>query len=223
VASDGFRALSEAAAARYARAGRFAAGVARGKMRADPVYRALLERGVADAASVTDLGCGRGYLLALILESCAGALAPRLSGVELAASAARLARLACGEGATITQADLAVAPVPRSEVVTLIDVLHYLPLAAQDALLARACAALAPDGRLFIREADAGAGAGFQAVRFSERLAALARGDGFRSFGFRRADELARRLEACGVSVVSRPMGAGTPFANILLEARRLA
>jgi trans-aconitate methyltransferase len=198
-------------------------GVARGKMRSDPVYRALLERGVAEAASVTDLGCGRGYLFALILESRAGAPPPRLSGVELAASAVRLARLACGEGATITQADLEVAPVPRSEVVTLIDVLHYLPVAAQDALLARVCGTLEPGGRLFIREADAGAGAGFLAVRFSERLAALARGEGFRPFGFRQGDELARRVEACGMSVVSRPMGAGTPFANILLEAHRLA
>jgi SAM-dependent methyltransferase len=223
VASDAFAAAAEAAAARYAPAGRFAVGLARGKMRSDPVYRALMERGIADAASVTDLGCGRGYLLALILESRAGSPPPRLCGVEIAARAAHHARLACGEQASISQADLASAAVPRSEAVALIDVLHYLPGAAQDALLERACAALEPGGRLFVRDADAGAGAGFLAVRFSERLAALARGEGFRPFDFRRGEEWVRRLEACGTSVASRPMGAGTPFANILLEARRLA
>lgn len=223
MASDGFTAAAEAAAARYAPAGRFAVGLARGKMRSDPVYRALLERGIADAASVTDLGCGRGYLLALILESRAGSPPPRLCGVELELRAARLARLACGEHASIAHADLASAAVPRSEAVALIDVLHYLPRAAQDALLERACASLETGGRLFVRDADAGAGAGFLAVRLSERLAALARGEGFRPFDFRRGDELVRRLESCGMSVASRPMGAGTPFSNILLEARRAA
>jgi len=223
VASDGFVGAAEAAAARYARAGRFATGLARGKMRSDPVYRALLQRGIAHAASVTDLGCGRGYLFALILASRRDEPHPRLAGVELSARAVRLARLACGEDATITQTDLTSAPIPRSEVFTLVDVLHYLPRTVQDALLERACAALEPGGRLFVREADASAWAGFLAVRFSESFAALARGEGLRPFDFRRGDELARRLEACGTSVEPFPMGAGTPFANILFEARRPA
>jgi SAM-dependent methyltransferase len=220
LARDAFTRAAESAAARYAVAGRFAQGFARGKLLHDPAYRALIERGVAGAPSVTDLGCGRGYLLALILECVADGPPPVLRGIELAPRAARLARVACGDASIIREADLAQASIPRSAVITIVDVLHYLPRGVQDALLERARAALPAGGRLFVREADASAGSGFVAVRLAERLAALSRGDGWRPFAYRRADELARRLEALELEVVVQPMGAATPFSNVLLEAR---
>ena len=71
-----------------------------------------------------------------------------------------------------------------------------------------------------MREADAAAGAGFLAVRAAERLAAIGRGDGFRRFAYRSTAEWSRRLEAAGFSVATAPMSGGTPFANVLMEAR---
>jgi trans-aconitate methyltransferase len=213
--------MADAAARRYA--GRFARGMARGKLRGDPVYRALIERGVADAPSVTDLGCGRGLLFALILEARTQPLPPVLRGVEIVPRAVRIARAACGSETTILHEDLAGAPSLPADVVTLLDVLHYLPLADHDRLLERAVASLNPGGRLFVREADGGAGPGFRAVQVSERLAALARGEGWRAFAYRPAHDWARRLERLGTSVVVAPMGGGTPFANVLLEARAAA
>ena len=63
---------------RFARSGSFAKYYARGKLRHDPVYFALLERGlVPDGARVLDLGCGQGLLLALLLEAGAAARAGR--------------------------------------------------------------------------------------------------------------------------------------------------
>ena len=58
-------ALLDAACEPYRNAGRFAYYFARGKLRADPVYRAILELGLLlGRARVLDLGCGQGLLAA---------------------------------------------------------------------------------------------------------------------------------------------------------------
>jgi trans-aconitate methyltransferase len=195
----------------------------RGKLRVDPVYRELLDRGIADAGRIVDLGCGRGLLFSLILASLGGADRPELHGIEIAAPSAQAARLALGDAATIVEDDLAKAAVPPCDAVTLLDVAHYLPIPVQDKLFARVRAALPPGGRLFVREADAAGGAGFLAVRAAERLAAIRGGAGLRRFAYRTVAELSRGLETSGFTVTATPMGRGTPFANVLLEARARA
>lgn len=211
------------ASSRYAQAGHIARMTIRGKMRIDPVYRELLHRGIADAGSIVDLGCGRGLLLSLILAARRNGAKPELHGVELASSRAAVARAALGGAATIVQADVASAAVPSCDVVTLLDVAHYLPEAVQDDLWTRVRKALPVGGRFFVREADAAAGAGFLAVRAAERIAAVLGGDGRRRFAYRASSELIRRLESAGFAVEADPMSRGTPFANVLLEARARA
>jgi trans-aconitate methyltransferase len=211
------------AMAHYTASSHFARGMMRGKLRVDPVYRELLDRGIGDARRIVDLGCGRGLLLALILASRGAAEAPDLVGVELAGSSARTARMALGDAATIVEADIAKQDVPRCDAVTLLDVAHYLPVPDQDELLTRVRAALPAGGRLFVREADAAAGLGFLAVRTAERLAAIRDGRPLRRFAYRTVAELSRRLESSGFTVTATPMGHGTPFANVLLEARARA
>jgi trans-aconitate methyltransferase len=223
VSDDAFDSVVTEAVARYAALSRLGRGMLRGKLRVDPVYRELLDRGIADARRLVDLGCGRGLLFALIVASRDRAEGPELHGIEVAASAARAARLALGDAATIVEADLAEADVPPCDAVTLLDVAHYLPVPVQDELWPRVRAALPPGGRLFVRDADAAAGAGFLAVRAAERLAAIRGGEGLRRFAYRTAAELTRRLESAGFTVTAAPMGRGTPFANVLLEARARA
>ena len=217
---DDFRGIVTRVAARYARCGRVVQGFVRGKLRHDPVFRSLAERGLAEAPRVVDLGCGRGILLALLLEARRAPDPPSLLGVELAAAPARIAREALDGAAAIVEADLEAIDVPECDAVTILDVLHYLSPDVQTGLLARVRAALPVDGRLFIREADAAAGAGFFAVTAGERLCAIARGDGIRRFSYVEASSLTARLEALGFKVDVAPMGGGTPFANLLWEAR---
>jgi 2-polyprenyl-3-methyl-5-hydroxy-6-metoxy-1,4-benzoquinol methylase len=58
-------ALLDAASEPYRSVGRFAYYFARGKLRTDPVYRAILEFGLLRGrARVLDLGCGQGLLAA---------------------------------------------------------------------------------------------------------------------------------------------------------------
>jgi len=102
-------------------------------------------------------------------------------------------------------------------------VAHYLPAAVQDDLWTRVRRALPVGGRLFVREADASGGAGFLAVRAAERIGAILSGDGWRRFAYRAASELVRRLESAGFAVSASPMSRGTPFSNVLLEARARA
>jgi len=215
--------LIDGAVHRYAASGRFAMGMARGKIARDPVYRALLERGIDRSGSVTDLGCGRGLVLALILEAAKERTPPRLTGVEVVRSLARQAQAACGAAATIAVEDLAVTEPAPTDVVVLVDVLHYLSPLDQDRLLERAAAALPRGGRMFVREADGAAGARFRAVQGSERFFALVRGEGWRPFAYRSAVAWRRRLETLGLAVEIAPMGTGTPFGNVLLEARASA
>jgi 2-polyprenyl-3-methyl-5-hydroxy-6-metoxy-1,4-benzoquinol methylase len=223
VSDDLFDRAVKEAAARYTSAGRLARGMMRGKLRVDPVYRELLVRGIADSRQIVDLGCGRGLLFSLILASRGGEQGPAFHGIEIAKPAVDAARTALGDAATIVEGDVAEQTVPACDVVTLLDVAHYLPVPVQDDLLARARAALPTGGRLFVREADAAAGAGFLAVRAAERLAAIGGGNGLRRFAYRAASELRLRLETAGFTVAVTPMGRGTPFSNVLLEARARA
>jgi trans-aconitate methyltransferase len=223
VTDDVFEDAVTEAVAHYATSSRLARGMMRGKLRVDPVYRELLDRGLGDARRIVDLGCGRGLLFALILASQGSAKRPDLHGIEVAASAAHTARQALGDAVKIVEADLAEQPVPPCDTVTLLDVAHYLPVPVQDDLLARVRAALPIGGRFFVREADAAAGAGFLAVRAAERLAAIRGGAGLRRFAYRTVAELKSRLESSGFTVTTTPMGRGTPFANVLLEARARA
>lgn len=213
----------ERAAARYAPAGRFDFHFVKGKLAGDPLYRGILEStALPSRGRLFDVGCGRGILLALLAEARA-ATGHRLElhGIEPRAREAGVARAALGGDATIVQAAAEDAPLPACSVVTILDVLHYLGEAEQDRLIDRACAALEPEGLLVLREADAAAGWPFWAVRAGERFAALARGDFAQRFHWRGATAWRQRLERAGLEVTVRPMGAGTPFANLLFEGRR--
>jgi hypothetical protein len=56
-----FNSIVDAATLPYARTSRFAYHFARGKLRYDPVYRAILENGpLPNEGRLIDLGCGLG-------------------------------------------------------------------------------------------------------------------------------------------------------------------
>jgi uncharacterized protein (DUF2062 family)/trans-aconitate methyltransferase len=230
-------ALIDETSRRYIPAGVFAWEFVRGKLRHDPLYFALLARGgLPEEGLLLDLGCGRGILMALLATARAqaergifpaGWTAPgpglRFQGVDFRDKAARAARQALGGEATISTADLrALRPgeLPQAAAIFLLDVLHYLAPEEQEELLDHAAAALAPGGLLVVREADAAAGGAFARTRAAERLAALLRGDLRQRLAFRSAAEWTARLAERGLAVRAIPMSRGTPFANVLLEAR---
>lgn len=231
-------ALIDETSRRYIPAGVFAWEFTRGKLRHDPLYFALLARGdLPREGLLLDLGCGRGILMSLLATARdqaargifpAGWTAPspdlRFHGIEGRAKIAEAARRALGGEATIETADLCglrPGALPAAAAVFLLDVLHYLAADEQEKLLDLAVAALAPGGVLVLREADAAAGPAFARTRAAERLAALARGHLRQRFAYRSAAGWTALLAARGLAVTALPMSGGTPFANVLLAARR--
>ncbi len=239
---DDFAALREAAAEPYLACGITHWEFVRGKLRYDPVYRRLVEsRLLPRPGRLVDLGCGRGILLALLSSPVeewrnapprAAAKGPvrvrhvappgtQLLGIDCDPRAVKVARRALASAATIQRGDLAQHPVPACATAVLLDVLHYLPAAAQEDLLARTTAALGPHGLLLMREVDAAGGARFQLTRTAERLRAILRGHLRQSFHYRSREEWRRLLVERGLRIEGGPAVEGTPFANVLLVARK--
>lgn len=244
-----FEHIAKAAAERYRSCGMTAWQFARGKLRGDPVYRAVcdgpwLKRG----GTVIDLGCGQGLMLALIAEGraaenrkdgnldrisgltglaesgsrpAAGAHGEGwLVGVELRPKVAEIARRALGDAAEIIAADARTEALPKAGTILVFDVLHMMPAADQEALVRGLVAALEPGGTLLLREADAGAGWRFQAVNFANRAKAFFFGYSSKGFCFRTKEEWRALLERFGLSVETWAMGTGTPYGNVLLAGR---
>lgn len=228
-------ALIDAAARRYDGAGRFDRTFVRRKLRGDPMYLSILARGLLpDSGLLLDLGCGRGIFLALVAAArqreiqgswprdwSKPPVGLRLHGIEGRSRMVAIARSALGDEARVDKHDLTDCPIPRCDAVLLLDVLHYFEAREQSDLLLRVSKALEGSGRLLIREADAGGGARFLATRLQERWTAWARGERRCRFHFRTAEQWSGLLASLGLTTRVEPMHEGTPFSNILIEARR--
>jgi SAM-dependent methyltransferase len=209
----------EQAAERYRGAGRTALGFARGKLRGDPAYRAVLEH-LPPQGKLLDVGCGEGYLLALARQA-----RPDLDLVGLDHDERRLAlarRALAGEPrVSLLDGDLREHDLPPADLITCLDVLHYMPPDQQDEALARMVSVLGPGGLLLIRDGHADGGLRSRLLRWSEHVAVAFgrhRGDGV---FFRPSQALRGSLEDLGLEVEVAPCRDGTPFANLLFVARK--
>jgi SAM-dependent methyltransferase len=240
MSDSAWRTLLDAACAPYRGAGRFAWHFARGKLGRDPVFRSLLERGDLPAqARVLDIGCGQGLLASLLatIDSHAprglwpahwpaAPVGARYHGIELMARDVARAESALVElepAPTFVCADMCRAELPPSDVVVILDVLHYVDHAAQDALLARVRDALAPRGRLLLRVGDADSRPGFLTSQWVDCIVTLTRGHRVPPTFGRPLSGWVARLKTLGFKVQPVPMSAGTPFANVLLVAELAA
>ncbi len=209
----------EQVADRYRVGGRTAHGFARGKLSRDPAYAAVIER-LPESGVVLDVGCGEGYLLALIR-----AVAPALElvGIDHDERRVELARVALqGEPRLeLRVGDLRELALPTAALITCLDVLHYMPPDQQDDAIARMAAQLAPGGLLIVRDGQADGGLRTAVLRAFETVAVAIgrhRGDGV---FFRPAEQLRGAIEASGLSVSVAPCHDGTPFANLIFVAQK--
>jgi O-methyltransferase involved in polyketide biosynthesis len=115
--------------------------------------------------------------------------------------------------------DICHADLAGFDTIVLLDVLHYIPYAQQDALLARIAATLRPGERLILRVGNAHGGWRFRYSQWVDRLVARAHGLRLKRLYGRPAQAWENMLRSYGFAVVAQPMSDGTLFANVLLVA----
>jgi len=182
---------------------------------------------------LVDVGCGQGLLLALLAEArreegCGGSSAgfafprfDRLIGLEIRPRIARLAQKALGPDAEILEQDVRsrqTGAIDTWSAAVCFDVLHLMSSDEQEAVVRTIAAALEPGGVILVREADASAGWRFAAVRAGNRLKAWLSGAWRQDFCFRTRLEWIECFDRLGLDHAVRPMGGGTPFANVLFR-----
>ncbi len=201
---------------RYAPLGRQRAGWAWGKTTFDPVFWALHER-IPTTGRWLDVGCGEGLLAAYL--SAAG---HTLVACGLDPDSDRVGQATALLGPGFSVGDARTANLGEGwDVITCIDVLHYLEPEEQKAVLARFVDALLPGGLLILRDPDAARGlAGALTVRAEQALVAGGRhvGEGVRAQGAR---GLSAAVAEGLVDVRVEDCSAGTPFANVLISGRK--
>jgi SAM-dependent methyltransferase len=183
----------------------------RAKIASDPVVREIASLG--DLGEVVDVGCGRGQMLVVLLEA---ARATRGTGFDWDDAKIEIARAAAaGLPATFESGDLRLHAIASCDTVLLVDVLHYLTDAEQDALLGRVAAAARH--RIVVRDLDPDRGWRSVVARVHEVIVTglgINRGARIR---VRPISAITSMLEAHGFSASVTPCWGATPFANVLV------
>jgi uncharacterized protein (DUF2062 family) len=213
-APDAFEAAASRTRDRYTAAPRAHRYYVAGKLAFDPVGKLLAEL-PGRFGRVLDLGCGRGQLSLLLLDL---GRADSVRGLDSDSSKIEVAR-AAGPDAEFHVADLRPDDVTPADTILLVDVLHYLPLAEQDALLRAAAGALSPGGRLLVRELDADPSPKSGVTRLFEWLARKTGLNRGRATAYRPAQEVTALLSSLGLPCEVQGASERTPFANVLIVA----
>jgi uncharacterized protein (DUF2062 family)/trans-aconitate methyltransferase len=189
----------------------------RWKLRLDRIFELLANENLG-SGTVVDLGCGYGITLSFVTF---GDNHRRLVGCDVDAHRIAVARQALGSlNADVTVADIRHFVVPPAGLILILDVLQYLSVDEQSALLKRCCSALAPGGTLVFRVHDREHGVRSKITMALERLIFASKGDGLRPRMLSIA-EYRGALENAGMQVEERHFRNRLPLAHVLFVARK--
>ena len=188
---------------------------ARTKLRSDPLYPGVVDALRGSSAPLLDLGCGIG-LLAHALRAAGLALPYRGIDNDAAkiAQARRGAVNAALDDVAFSVLDLAAGLPAHRGSVALLDVLQFVSLPAQEAILDAASAMLVPGARLVIRT---GLDDGSRRARTTRSIDALSRTLRWMNAGPQRYPEAAAleaKFAGAGLSAEFTPLYGRTPFNN---------
>ncbi|WP_153130242.1 class I SAM-dependent methyltransferase [Dechloromonas hortensis] len=229
--------LLDEASRPFRNGGHFAYHYARGKLSSDCIFRELLKRGIFPAEGrFLDLGCGQGSLFGWLLAArrlhddghWPNDWAPppkplELRGYELMQKDVDRAARAFGNDhpvVSIRQGDMCKVDFGQTDVVTILDALHYIDFAHQKDVIKRIRAALPAGGLFLTRVGDAGGGLRYHICNWVDHAVTFSRGHRLPKLYCRKVAEWCELLRSVGFQVETMPMSAGKPFANIMLICR---
>jgi 2-polyprenyl-3-methyl-5-hydroxy-6-metoxy-1,4-benzoquinol methylase len=192
----------------------------RSKLRRDPIYPAAYELFRHSDEPILDIGCGVGLLAFYLRER--GCRQPIL-GLDLDA---RKIRRGINVASHYQDIDLRSqdirGPIPAfSGSIALFDVLHYLPLAEQTALLSRLAQCVAPGGVLVIRDCPRDKGPRFWVTCAAEKFAQAVSWNVNTPLHFPSRERIAEAFPDPEFTRESRPLWGKSPFNNHLFIFRR--
>ncbi len=192
-------------------------GYARGKLRGDPVYQAVLERLRGTAAPLFDVGCGVGLLEFFLRES---GFANPITGIDHDERKVAQANAAASryEALHFERAD-AREPMPRGSNVILIDVLHYFSDPEQERILQNAAAAVPPGGLVLVRDAIRDGSLRYRLTAAQEGFSRAIRWLRAERLNFPTRERIVWPFAGFAAEIV--PLWGRTPFNNYLFVFRR--
>jgi len=143
----------------------------KGKLRRDPIFPEAYELLRGSDEPILDVGCGVGLLAFYLRER--GCM-QTITGLDVDARKIRHARNAaadCYRGLSFHEQDIQEPIAEFRGNVALFDVLHYLPLAEQSALLSRLAQSVALGGLLIVRDCPRDSNLRFWMTRLAEKFA----------------------------------------------------
>jgi SAM-dependent methyltransferase len=172
--------------------------------------------------TVLDLGSGNGFFSSLLKL---GSPERTVVGMDLDPKKIKQARLLEErfEGLSFSEGDIAEAPYPPADIVSIIDVLYLIPYDVQERILRRAFAALRPGGVLLLKDMDTRPRRKYAWNYFQEtvsvRIVGFTLGG---KFYFRSREDYARLLEGIGFRVEAVPLDRGQCYPHILYVCRKI-
>lgn len=199
--------------------GLFLQGYVRGKLRGDPAYRTAFLAIRESALPVLDIGCGIGLFECYVRE--AGGTMP-LRGFDFdERKIAQARRGAAGyEGVEFLVADAASCVLPAGHVV-LLDTLHYLPRAAQAALLEKIIVAIPPGGCCVIRTTRRDESWRYRVTRAAEWVIGAIRWMKVSTCHYAAEAEIAEPFRRAGFHYENEALWGRTLFNSYVLVFRR--
>lgn len=193
---------------------------AAGKLGSDPVYRGTLDALAGRDAPLLDVGCGIGLLLHALRG---GGRDIGYHGIDLDADKIGRARQAASRAglvdARFQAVDIARGLPAHHGSVAILDVLQYLPAAAQEDVLATCVRMLAPGARLVIRTGLRDEGARSRFTRIADFFGHHAGWMKATPKHFPTRDWFESQLAATGLQSSFTPLHGRTPFNNWLVVA----
>lgn len=226
------KSLLQSAIEPYQAADWYARWFGRFKLRLDPAFTTILQRGlIPDRSRVLDLGCGQGLLASTLLAAqfLAGRYWPEtwpqppsttsIRGIDSVALDIQRAKQALGRQAQFQADDICTADFGQADVIVILDVLHYIDYDAQEDVLRRVREALSPNGRLILRVGNAAGGFWFKASYWYDRMIWLLRTGSDNPLYCRSLDDWLATLGRLGFRTGTEALGRGVSLSNTLLVA----